>query len=47
MNHRIFKLLRLLGAPLLAAAVVFGSCTAELESNKFSPGGGKASRKYC
>lgn len=40
MNHRIFKLLRLLGAPLLAAAVVFGSCTAELESNKFSPGGG-------
>lgn len=40
MNHRIFKLLRLLGAPLLAAAVVFGSCTAELDSNKFSPSGG-------
>lgn len=40
MNHRIFKLLRLLGAPLLAAAVVFGSCTTELESNKFSPVGG-------
>lgn len=40
MNHRILKLLRLLGAPLLAAAVVFGSCTAELESNKFSLGGG-------
>lgn len=40
MNHRIFKLLRLLGAPLLAAAAVFGSCTTELESNEFSPGGG-------
>lgn len=40
MNHSFFKLLRLLGAPLLAAAVVFGSCTTELESNKFSPGGG-------
>ena len=40
MNHRIFKLLRLLGAPLLAAAAVFSSCTTELESNKFLPGGG-------
>lgn len=40
MNHRIFKLLRLLGAPLLTAAAVFGSCTTELESNEFSPGGG-------
>ena len=40
MNHRIFKLLRLLGVPLLAAAAVFGSCTTELESNEFSPGGG-------
>lgn len=49
MNHRIFKLLRLLGAPLLAAAAVFGSCTTELESNEFRRvvETGKASRKYC
>lgn len=40
MNHRILKLLRLLGAPLLAAAAVFGSCMTELESNPFPPSGG-------
>lgn len=40
MNHRILKLLRLLGAPLLAAAAVFGSCTTELESTTLSPDGG-------
>ena len=40
MNHRILKLLRLLGAPLLAAAAVFGSCTTELESTTLPPDGG-------
>lgn len=40
MNHRILKLLRLLGAPLLAAAAIFGSCTTELESTPVSPDGG-------
>lgn len=40
MNHRILKLLRFLGAPLLAAAAVFGSCTTELESTTLSPDGG-------
>ena len=40
MNHRILKLLQLLGAPLLAAAAVFGSCTTELESTTLPPDGG-------